>query len=97
MLTYVDVRCGSMLRVNPQVLSAGAPEYLGIHVSNLVRDGILASFQPLRELNSGVTNWEDADFASPGYKGRREHMYYAIQGAGDRLDYREVRPYADVC
>ena len=32
-------------------LSGDAPFYLGIHISNLVRDGILASFQPIRDNN----------------------------------------------
>jgi len=69
-------------QAKPEVMSGQEPFYLGIHLSNLVRDGILASFQPVREF------WEETGFG----KGRQAHMYYAVEGAGDKLDHRDPWP-----
>jgi len=69
-------------KAKPEVMNGAEPFYLGIHLSNLVRDGILASFQPVREM------WEESGFG----KGRQAHMYYAVEGAGDKLDHSDPWP-----
>jgi superfamily II DNA or RNA helicase len=89
-----------------------APFYLGIHISNLVREGILASFQPVRDASGLGTagaldgslqegrergEWGDGDLETTIRdnafgKGRRECMYYAVEGAADRLDDTEIWP-----
>ncbi len=66
----------------PEVMIGQEPFYLGIHLSNLVRDGILASFQPVRDV------WDESGFG----KGRQAHMYYAVEGAGDKLDHLDPWP-----
>ena len=85
-------------RAKPEVLGGDdAPFYLGIHMSNLVRDGILASFQPGRDTRASpvaadAAAEEQREEAYGFGKGRREHMYYAVEGAAQRLDMSDVWP-----
>ena len=84
----------------PEILQGDAPFYLGIHISNLVRDGILASFQPA--LKPATAGSEESEIAPAGRvqspqggsfgRGRQAHMYYAVEGAAEKLDFEDVWP-----
>eukprot|EP00960_Hanusia_phi_P048491 758974-Hanusia_phi.AAC.2 len=94
MMVYNDTRQRCQISERNEGVAREAPIYLGIHLSNLCRDGLLSSAYIKHRNQSSSAEQLSEGGAGEKERARKEVSYYALDGAFDRVPLDNIWPQA---